>query len=624
MDSFYQELKSQIADSVRKAAKAAGYDAEGAAVEVSKSFGDLSCSVAFKIAKEKKENPLAIAERISAKIGKTKSVDKVTTEGGYLNFHLNRADFADNVIHKRMAIDPYEPISDIGKSKKVMVEFLSANPIHPLHVGQLRNMLIGDAIAKVHESCGYSVERENYIDDLGLQAMIALYGYMRMGEKAKPDKKFDHWLGGIYADANKDGEKPGFKEGISKLSGMVEQDGTYESKIARELAEQVVRAHYETSANYRSWHDVLVWESDILRAKLLEKALTILMERKILQKEVDGEYKGCTVLDLTKIKDLPKEFAGLKEKVKVMIRSDGTPTYVAKDVAYHMWKFGMLEDTFRYGTFIEKQWNGKPVYTTASDGKRMDFAHVARTVNVIDVKQDFPQALLRLVFNQMGKREIADGINHLSYGRVELEEGTLAGRKGIAIENTADGLLDEADERALRLISERVKMSEDEKDRIARSVALSAIKFAFLKVTPEKWITFSWKWALSFEGDTGPYCQYMNARATRLIEDSGVGGKDIAKFDPAVLSSENEFALVKMIAGMRDVVEKSCAELRPNVLTEYANGLAYSFGKFYENSSVLKASSDKEKIARLALVLAFRNTMKVVLHLIGIDSLERM
>ncbi len=155
-------------------------------------------------------------------------------------------------------------------------------------------------------------------------------------------------------------------------------------------------------------------------------------------------------------------------------------------------------------------------------------------------------------------------------------------------------------------------------------MALAAIKFAFLKVAPEKWITFSWKWALTFEGDSGPYCQYMNARSTRLLEDSGISVNDLLNSDIAMLSSDCEFELVKSIAGLRDVVEKACTECRPNLITEYARDLAFAFGRFYETTPILKGSSPSERKSRLALVFAFRNAMGIVLWILGIDALNRM
>ncbi len=623
IESPYLVAEKQIAEQVEAAAKVLSYDASDSMkmMNLSREFGDISCSVAFKISKAKNEKPADVAGKIAARISPVGYIGKVTTENGYLNFHLNREIFS--ALALTGIIKNGEPqVSDMGGKRKVIIEYPSANPMHPIHVGHLRNMVIGDTIARLHDLCGYSVEREDFIQDLGLQMVIAVWGYMDMG--SKPDKKFDHWLGEIYAGANSHAEESGFREKLSELARKIEMGNTVESALARDLAERCVRAQYETAFDYGSYHDVMIWESDIIREKILDQAMGMLLEKGLLTRPPDGTYKGCVVMDLSAMGDLPAEFKGLKEKVKVMVRNDGTPGYVAKDIAFHMWKFGMLKDTFRYRVFIEKQANGKPAYTSSSEGDAMDFGHVSEAINIIDVKQDYPQALLRLAFRHIGREDVANGIRHLSYGRVELEQGTLAARKGISIENTADGLLAEARERAHGLIKDRLKLSEEEQEAVANSVALAAIKFAFLRVAPEKWITFSWKWALTFEGDSGPYCQYMNARATRLLEDSSTGNKGIDGADMSKLKSDSEFGLVKEIAKLRDVAERACAEYRPNLVTEYAKDLAFAFSRFYESTPILKDSSREERKARLALVLAFRYAMKVTLGILGIDALDRM
>ncbi|MCL5413451.1 MAG: arginine--tRNA ligase [Candidatus Marsarchaeota archaeon] len=623
MESPYLSVSRKIASYVESAAKSLGYDAAGSIdmMAISKASGDMSCSVAFKISKSKGEKPDEVADKIAKAMGNVAYVKSVSTENGYLNFHLDRSAFSEFVIRNIINADMAK-VSDIGGNKKILIEYPSANPMHPIHVGHLRNMLIGNSVAALHDICGYNVERGDYIEDLGLQMVIAIWGYL--GQNNKPDKKFDHWLGDIYATTNGMVEEPGFRDKISELAKKIEQGDTVETVIARELAEKCVRAQYETAASYGCYHDVLIWESDIVRERLVEKAMDMLTDKGFVLRPNDGEYKGCTIIDLKSVKDLPSEFAGLKEKVKVIIRKDGTPTYVAKDIAFHMWKFGMLEDAFKYSAFIDKQINGKPAYASGKSGMHMDFGHVSEAINIIDVSQNYPQALLRLAFRQMGRDDIANGIRHLSYGRVELEKGTLAARKGISMENTADGLLQESFERARGLIRDRLKLGEEEQESVARSVALSAIKFAFLKIATEKWITFSWKRVLTFEGDSGPYCQYMNARSTRLIEDSGINVKDMLNSNIALLSSDTEFNLVKAIARLKDVIEKACVEYRPNLVTEYAKDLAFAFSRFYETMPILKGSSPEEKKARLALVFAFRSAMRTSLGILGIDALDRM
>lgn len=590
-------------------------------IDFSKGFGDISCSVSFALAKEQKKSPNAIASEIKEKIKKPQHVESITVETGFINFHLSRKEFSSSVIFYASNPENLKSLSNSGRGVNAIIEYTSANPIHPLHVGQLRNALLGDSLSRTYKACGYNVEREDYIDDLGLQMVQAMWGHLHL--KSPDDKKFDHRIGKLYVEVNKRAESTDMKKELSDLAQLIEQDGTYESKLAREVAEACVRAQYETLFDYGIYHDLLVWESDIVKDKLLEKAMHTLSGIGLTEKVTDGEYTDCVVIDLNKIKELPKEFQGLKESIKVLIRSNGTPTYVAKDIAFHMWKFGMLENDFKYIKFMEHQADGTPLYSTAQTGSRMDFGNMQRAINIIDVRQSHPQEMLRLAFRGMGKEKIAENIIHLAYGKVDLEEGALAGRKGTWIGNTADDLLAEAITKARTLIGSKLEHSKADEEKIARNVALAAIKFEFLKFAPEKHMTFSWELALSFDGNSGAYAQYMHARATRILEEAPKGAlsKGLGEM-PEV--SDTEFELAKMLSRANEAAEKAAHELRPNVITEYINDLAYAFSKFYEQCPVLKADSDKEKAFRLGLTLAFRNTMKAMLWLIGIEALDRM
>ncbi len=626
MDSPYGIVVKGIAAAVTGAISELGWKETGLSntIGASKGFGDISCSVAFKLAKELKKSPKEIADAIASKLGPVEMVAKAEADGGYVNFYLDRKSFAAATLGYAARLEAGKAASDLGKGLKVIIEYPSVNPNKPWHIGHLRNALLGDAVANIYDACGYEVEREDFINDLGLQVAESLWGYMNLGDK--PEGKFDTWLGEEYVKVSKAiGENAETKAGVGKLLSLIEQDGTYESKLGREVSEKCVMAQYDTSFKYGIYHDVLVWESDVLGYKLLEKAMGILEKANIAKKADDQEYNGCFVINLNEVKELPKELQGLKENSKVLIRSDGNPTYVAKDIAFHMWKFGLIPSAFKYSVFLERQPNGKTLYTTSKDGRPMDFGGVKKAINIIDVKQSFPQMILKLSFNALGRDDIADGIEHLAYGRVELEGESLAGRKGTWEGYTADLLLEETIKKALSLIGTRFNLTESEHNRIARIIALSAIKFEFLKIAPEKWITFSWKWALNFDGDSGPYCQYMHARASRLIEDSRADvGSLLIGPDCTLISGDNEFRLLKLISQATDMVEKACKEMRPNVITDYIVDLAGAFGKFYDSVPVLKAKVEDEKKARLALVLGFAKSMKFSLGLLGLEAIDRM
>ncbi|MCL4390764.1 arginine--tRNA ligase, partial [Candidatus Marsarchaeota archaeon] len=375
-----------------------------------------------------------------------------------------------------------------------------------------------------------------------------------------------------------------------------------------------------TSFDDGIYHDVLIRESDIVHERLLDKAIAVLRDKGIISAG-SGKYENCTVIDFTGIEGLPKEISNAKEKIKVLVRSNGVPTYVAKDIAFHMWKFGLLENPFKYSVFTVQP-NGKELYITSQKGDSKDFGNMNKAINTIDARQSNEQAAVKFSIMKMEGSK-GKSLMHVAYGVVDLETGHLAGRKGTWIGFTADELLEESKKKAAALMSDKLVKDKDEQEYIIKNIALSGIKFEFLKISPEKRIIFSWTRALNFEGNSGPYCQYMHARASRLIEDSRAGQFQAPDADFSRATSNQEFNLVKQLMLGKYMLEKSYRELRPNVLTDYANDLAQAFSKFYESSPILKAD-DKTRTSRLLLVMAFKEMMSGVLKTLGITPLERM
>ena len=260
------------------------------------------------------------------------------------------------------------------------------------------------------------------------------------------------------------------------------------------------------------------------------------------------------------------------------------------------------------------------LYITHENGSHMEFGNVDRAINFIDARQSNEQETVRLALRELGGSKAAEGLKHVAYGLVALEEGTVSARKGTGIGYSADELLSETKAKALTLIKTRFNFGKGDLDRIAANVALSAIRFEYLKISPERKVIFSWDKALDFESNSGPYAQYTYARATRILESSGAASTNCAYPD----ITDAEFGVVKLIAKAGTILEKSCNEYRPNVITEYVNELSHAFAKFYEQSPVLKAESEVMKAARLALVAAFRFTVKGMLNILGIEPLEKM
>jgi len=620
MESLFSEIKAELADALLKAAKSSGYQAaeSSVTVEESRAFGDASSAIALKIAKQTKSNPVDVAKKIASAVKSPEYVTKITIENGFINFHFGKTQFMDLMLNHATLERTLRPVP---KDRRVIVEFIGVNPNKPWHIGHLRNALIGDCLANVYAAAGYTVERMNYIDDLGLQVAETIWWYQKNKLVPPQDKKFDTAMGEEYVKANSyiAAHEEEAKKEVAKVLSLMEQDGTYESKFGREIVYQCLAAQCQTAFAFGIYQDIMVWESDIVHEKLLQKSLEILKRSGFARLEAEGDFKGCIVINLKEAGEGAKGLSGLTNMMKVLIKSDGNATYLAKDIAFHMLKFGVLDDNFKYSKFIQKQPNGKPVYTTSPEGQKVKFETAEATVNVIDVRQSHPKTIMRLAFESIGKKEIANNINHVAYGEVELESGGLSGRKGNWIGYSADDILHEAVTRSRKLITSRFNFEAAEREKVAKAVALAAIKFEFLKYGIEKKIVFSWDKALNFEGGSGPYHQYMHARANRILEE-GAGIR--SKPDTSEIN-DYEFRLVKLLSFAQEMVEKSCQEGKPNVITDYLNELSSEFAKFYENCPVLKAEEKKIGL-RLEITRMFKETSATMLGLLGIEALSRM
>lgn len=446
----------------------------------------------------------------------------------------------------------------------------------------------------------------NYIDDLGLQVAQSVWGYENVSKKA--EGKFDHWLGRMYVDVAKRIEDESVAEDVRGILKRMEEGGNETAALARDVCERCVAAQLETAAQMRIAQDVLVWESDLVRAGVYAKALDEALRAGVAVKESSGKNAGCIIARLSE----SSEFKDLESPDKVLVRSDGTATYTGKDFAFQMWKFGIVDDALRYKSF-DALWS-----SGGSEAK--PFGKASIVINVIGVEQRYPQAVIRRMLELMGYAREAKNSVHLAYEHVWLPEAKFSGRKGTWIGSTADEALEEATERAHGLIKEKfAALPEAEKNAIAEAVGVAALRFGLVRVSPEKRITFDWQQALSLEASSAPYLQYAHARACRIIEKAGTA----AAADASLLADERERELLRMIAKFPGAVQKACREYRPHVVAEYLLELAAAFNTFYNALPVLGAEAALRS-ARLALVDAARITLRNGLELLGITALERM
>lgn len=591
--------------------------------------GDVSSSISFRLAKVAKMAPNRIAESIVKYAGTDPLIKKVSAEGAYVNAWYDEAKYAKLVLGEVL-----KERERYGSTKmhggKVIIESPSVNPTKPWHVGHLRNALLGDSISNIYSFSSYDVEREDYIDDLGLQVAETVWGYLNLPKKEHAKgKKFDQLLGELYVEVNKVIKEKKTTEAVTKLQKKMEKGEGRDARLAREISEKCVKSQYETAFSYGISKNVLVWESNIVQEKLLEKALHIAEKEHAVETPSSGKYEGCIVMDLEKVRGFAREFENPEERYKVLVRSNGIATYAAKDFAFHLWKFGLIDADFKFSEFIKKQPNGKALLTTSSEGKEENLGSAKYAINVVDMGQSHEQSTVRALLKLVGHEEMAQNLIHLAYGRVILKEGTLSGRKGGWLGEewnyTADDLLEAMKEKTLGVVkeSEKIENKSDMED-IALKIALSAIKFEFLRIDPEKQLTFEWEKALDLNANSGPYCMYMYARASRILEraEADISSIKLTEDDFKHMGRSQDLELLKLIGSSREIVARACQENRPNVIADYLIELSLQFGRFYEHMPVLK--SGDAQMLRLAIVAASRQVIYNMLSLLGIQTVESM
>jgi arginyl-tRNA synthetase len=511
--------------------------------------------------------------------------------------------------------------SNYGKKesngKKAIVEYPSVNPNKPWHIGHLRNALLGNSISNIIEFNGYKVERQNFINDLGLQVAQSIWGYLTLPRNPEDEKlKFDLLIGKQYVEISKDPSK--IENEVRRLMKKLDERDPMTSKTARNICEKVLRAQLETAFNYEIYGDLLLWESDLIGFKLYEGIFKKMLSSGIFVKETEGEKAGCIVVKLDE-----KEFPSLKSDEKVIVRSDGVPTYIAKDIALAMWKFGLVEGNLKYSVF-EKQPNKVSLYTTDINGRDVKgFGKGDIVVNIIGVEQSYLQDLIKYILKKMEYPQ-AENYIHVPYEHVTLPEASFSGREGTWMGYSADDLFAEGMKRAMEEIEKRKEKSgikDKEKEKIAKQIVNAAIKFSFLRVSSNKRVTFEWDKALNFTGDSGPYIQYAAVRAKRILEK--------AQAKPGISSIKNyqlndsEKQLAKVLADFPSVVEKAAANFQPNTIADYSLRLADAFNKFYETTPVLQGEEDIQKM-RLAFVASAHYVLESSLSLLGISVPEKM
>lgn len=612
-------INSRIAASLAEAAGISRHAALESLSPPQGKFGDLASTAAFAIAKEKKANPVEIASKICAKIKLPEGVTEARPAGPYVNFIFSDPQWA----HFAREFQGAEFARGKRVPGKALIEFPSVNPNKPWHIGHLRNALLGDSVARIMEFAGRHVEREDYIDDLGLQVAQSVWGQKNL---PRPQEgKFDHMLGKQYVEVAKRLSDPQVEAQVRQIIHDLEAGTSIAAKDARAMVEKCVAAQYETAFAFGIYHNVLVFESDIVRT-IFNEGMDAIKSSGAARLESEGKNAGCYVVPLSG----EEGFEGMENADKVLIRSDGTATYTGKDAVFQLWKFGKLSGNFKFVPFL-KQPNGGIAYMSTQIGRPEKFGGANTVINVIGMEQAYPQKVLKVVLSRLGFKDEAENSTHLSYEHAVLPQGRFSGRDGTwmaqsegGIGFTADELLSEATSRAMEKI--KGEFSGAEKSSIARAVAIGAIRFSFLRQSADKKIVFDYDSALSFEGDSGPYVQYAYARACRIIEKAnGMGIVPGGQLPEGYAFSDSEKALLRHISLLPSLVEKCAASHQAHPMAEFTLELAGRFSKFYASTPVLSdEASGAQKQARLAQVAAAKNALGLSMSLLGIPAIERM
>lgn len=524
---------------------------------------DLASTVAFAMAKEKKMAPVQIAREITDAIsGRLLKDLNVRTEavGPYINFTFEGSYCAEVL---KAAVKPgYGSLP--SKSVRVVLEHTSANPNGPLHVGHIRNTIIGDTLARCFRKAGYPLEVEYYVNDMGRQIAIVAWGIDRQHADVFGQGKGDHLIADVYIEANKQlTADPSLTAEIDALMQKVEAGDDEIIHRFKGPVRRCLEGFKETLAGLHAHHDRFVFESDFVRNGDTSKILGRIAHMP------EAVHEETLALDLSKY--------GFEKKY-ILRRSDGTSVYAARDIAFHIWK-----------------------------GHNFD-----RVIDVLGADHKLIGRQLQATMDLLSENvpEI------VFFEFVSLPEGSMSTRRGTFI--SADELIEEAGRRAMEEVTtRRPELDEDARRVIAKGVAAAAIRYDIVKTIPEKSTVFDWKEALDFEKQSGPYIQYAHARACSILEKAG-------EFPHCYeIEGDGEIALAKKIARFPKVIDQVVTELKPHLLAIYARELADIFGSFYHAEPVLKAQGTVRD-RRLTLVEATRNTLKEALETLGIDALRAM
>ena len=611
-------------------------------------MGEYALPFSFELAKKLRKPPRKIAEEVIATIPPLEGFLPFEVAGaGYVNARVDRAAMAREIVSGR---EHPLPVEHPGK---ILVEHTSINPNKAAHIGHLRNSILGDTFVLLLRAAGREVDVQNYIDNTGVQVADVVVGFAHLEKKSKADiqqlitsePKFDYYCWDLYARVSQwyEQDKANLQVRLQTLHA-IEQGGNDLSEIADLISIAVMRRHLETMERLRIEYDFLPRESEILHLQFWAKAFEQLKAKGVLYYETDGKNKGCWVMTRA---GREKTEEGPDEDAKVIVRSNGTVGYVGKDIAYHLWKFGLLGLDFGYKRFFQYP-NSKQVWISTDpqqgEAGHPHFGSVSEIYNVIDARQSDPQETVKEAIRLLGYEDQAAHYTHFSYEMVALtprcamELGyeisaedqqksyiEVSGRKGFGVK--ADDLMDKLIQAAKGEVDSRHPEVPDEERRdIARQIAMGALRYFMLKFTRQSVIAFDFKEALAFEGETGPYAQYAIVRASNIFRKGNTTPEEVLS-KPADFKSffEEEsgteiWQLWLLAAQTSYVIDQCIAQAEPAYLAKHAFQMAQQFNNFYHRHHILHEPDEARKHFLMATAAVVRRELIRVLSVMGVEA----
>ena len=617
-------------------------------------MGDLATPLALELAKALKRKPREIAETLAKDLKLPLFVQSVSVEGaGYLNFRFDRGAFT--AAHIRTVMAAGSP-----SGERVIVEHTNINPNKAAHIGHIRNAVLGDTLVRLMRWLGYQVETQNYIDDTGVQVADVVVGFEHLLKEGITEVRrriddanvpFDYFCWDLYSKmAAYYQENPDSQQWRRDTLHRIEHQEGETAQLAAVVARAIVQRHIATMLRLGITYDLLPKESDIIHLHFWERAFRLLKDSGAVVLETEGKHKGCWVMKLAEA----AEFEGMDEPDKILVRSNGTVTYTGKDIAYQLWKFGLLDRTFNYRKFFTYP-DGHVLWESTHDDQTDPaaprFGGAKRVVNVIDVRQAYLQKVVKEGLRLLGHQREADNSIHFSYEMVALTPSTakalgmeisqedssrayveMSGRKGLGVK--ADDLMNALEEKATESVREGSKaegVSDQELRTLGRQVAIAALRYFMLKFGRNKVIAFDFNEALTFEGDSGPYLQYSTVRVQNIFRKMAERGVDAhiddRSLDDLTLNeglTDEMWELVRLSAEMPAAIRRAVDSLELSVVTHALLDLAQKFNSFYHKYPILNEKDPAERQRRAVCAEVFRRTMVGALELLGVPVPARM